>query len=152
MIQLISAIKRKCLSANTQQQTKKKKPLVMQPKLLPSSSLLMPWSCSQYLKTYFIIISNDLDWSCSQCLKTYFKTISNVLAYFSYKEKMFKCKYLATNQEEVTVGDAARNTLLQILNKLIDSICNSLPTLTFDPLSAPNVSSFQIRNSKSSNC
>ena len=74
-----------------------------------------------------------------KCLTQIPSIISNVLAYFSYKEKMFKHKYLATNQEEVTVGDATGNTLLQILNKLIESICNSLPTSTLDPLSAPNV-------------
>jgi hypothetical protein len=65
---------------------------------------------------------------------------------------MFNHKYLATNQEEVTVGDAAGNTLLQMLNKLIDSICDSLPTSMFDLLSAPNVSLFQIRKPKSINC
>jgi hypothetical protein len=85
-------------------------------------------------------------------LKTYFIIILNVLAVFSYLEKMFNRKYLATNQEEVTVGDAARNTLLQMLNKLIESICDSLPTSMFDLLSSPNVSFFQIRNPKSINC
>ncbi len=62
---------------------------------------------------------------------------------------MLNRKYLATNQEEVTVGDAAGNTLLQMLNKLIESICDSLPTSTFDLLSSPNVSLFQIRKPKS---
>ncbi len=56
MIWLILATKRKCLSANTQQQTK--------------------------------------------------NVILNVLAYFDYKKKMFKPKYLATN-DEITIGDAA---------------------------------------------
>ncbi len=51
--------------------------------------------------------SNCLDWSCSQYFKTHFFIILNDLAYFGYKKKMFKRKYLATNQEKVTVCDAA---------------------------------------------
>ncbi len=40
-------------------------------------------------------------------MKTYFIIISNDLAYFGCKKKMLKCNYLTTNREEGIIDDAA---------------------------------------------
>ncbi len=49
-------------------------------------------------------------------MKTYFIIISNDLAYFGYKKKMFKCKYLTTNQEEGIIDDAAGNVTVIVVD------------------------------------
>jgi hypothetical protein len=49
-------------------------------------------------------------------LKTYFIIISNDRAYFGYKKKIFKCKYLTTNREEVIIDDAAGNVTVIIVH------------------------------------
>ncbi len=49
-------------------------------------------------------------------MKTYFIIISNDLAYFSYKKKMFKRKYLTTNREEVIIDDVARNVTIVVVD------------------------------------